>query len=219
MGDTGTLASNSTPTVPILSHQSSEVSPFSSRRLTPYDPISPTSSSQNSRAKIISDRGSSSDTLSFRRVTTEGRFLSRTPGSVLSLQSADDPYAIHFAASNGNAIRIIDLVKNYGFNINMQDELGRTALQTAILFSKPIVTSLLLSMGVDTNLQDKDGNTAMHYAIQTGSYKVARELIFHKADMNIKNKSGLSPYQMIPYRDDRRFNVFKVSSRSAAQIM
>lgn len=219
MGDTGTFASNSAPSVPALSHQSSEVSPFSSRRLTPCDPNSPITSSQNSRTKVISERGSSSDTINFQRVTVEGRFLSRTPGSALSVQSADDPYAIHFAASNGNAIRIIDLVKNYGVSINMQDELGRTALHTAILFSKPIVTSLLLSMGADTNVQDKDGNTAMHYAIQTGSYKVARELIFHQADMNIKNKSGLSPYGMIPYRDDRRFNVFKVRSSSAAQIM
>ncbi len=219
MGDTGTFASNSTPSVRAQSNKSSEVSGLSGRRLTPYEPNSPTTSSQNSRTRVISERGISSDTVCFQRLVAEGRFQSRTPGSALSVQSADDPYAIHFAASNGNAIRIIDLVKNYGVNINMQDELGRTALQTAIMFSKPIITSLLMSMGADTNVQDKDGNTAMHYAIQTGSYKVARELIFHQADMNIKNNSELSPYGMIPYRDDRRFDVFKVNYTSATQIM
>lgn len=217
MGDTGSSATSSSPACISLSRNSSDTSPARSRRLTQRDPSSRSSSSQASRIKNPIDRNPSSVVPSSSRISPDNKFLSNTTRSAFSEHSLEDQYAIHFAASNGNAIRIIELLRSYCIPINLKDEQGRTALHIAILYSRPIITSLLLSLGANPNFQDSDGNTAMHYAVLTGSYKVARELIVHKADLHITNNSGQSPYNIIPYKDDNRFNVFKVNANSAEQ--
>lgn len=218
MGDLANHASILTPLFTSLSQNSSETSQLSSRRVTIGDTSSPSSLNNTIISKNTLERNPSSEILcSSSSPSAESKILSNTPISVFSLQSQEDPGAIHPAAYNGNSIRIIELLRNHSIPINSKDELGRTALDISILYSKPIITSLLLSLGANPNCQDSEGNTAMHYAILTGSYKVARELMFHKSDLHIKNNSGVSPYNMIPYKDDKRFNIFKVNFISAEE--
>lgn len=71
---------------------------------------------------------------------------------------------LHFAICHRNKREIINLLLEYGADINALDPEGRTPLANAIFFGVHSVGSLLLDKKADPTLTDNQGKNALHYA-------------------------------------------------------
>ncbi|RMB61048.1 ankyrin repeat domain-containing protein [Dokdonia sinensis] len=69
------------------------------------------------------------------------------------------------AATVKGAIKIVQLLLEYGADPNVTDANGTTALLYATMFQQNEIATLLLNYKADTSLKDNRGNTALDYAI------------------------------------------------------
>ncbi len=91
--------------------------------------------------------------------------------------------AIRFGS---NMNRIVILL-NQVFEIDIQDELGRTPLHWATLCDNIALVELLLTRGAKVDIQANDGRTALHNAIICGHKEIVNLLLKYGADPNIEN--------------------------------
>ncbi|TKW11443.1 hypothetical protein SEVIR_6G234000v4 [Setaria viridis] len=66
-------------------------------------------------------------------------------------------------------VGMVELLLQYGANVNMTDSRGRTPLHHCILKGRHQHAKLLLSRGADSQAMDQDGRTASQYAIDCGT--------------------------------------------------
>nr|CAB3453917.1 unnamed protein product [Digitaria exilis] len=64
---------------------------------------------------------------------------------------------------------MVELLLQYGANVNSTDSRGRTPLHHCILKGRHAYAKLLLSRGADSQARDRDGRTALQYAIDSGT--------------------------------------------------
>jgi ankyrin repeat protein len=97
-----------------------------------------------------------------------------------------------------NKIDIVQMLINYGANINIQDYYGNTAIHYSISEENVEILRLLLQYNPNLNLIDIDGNTPLHLYLKN-SYleKEILQLLITKSDLNIQNNSGLTCLKMI----------------------
>jgi hypothetical protein len=100
---------------------------------------------------------------------------------------------VHVAAYFGLVGTIMGLLKN-GYNPDLQDSYGRTALSLAACQGHEEVVKLLLAKdGVDINSKDSDGLTALSWAVDRGHEAVVKLLLAKDGvDINSKNSDGLT---------------------------
>ena len=115
-------------------------------------------------------------------------------------------------------ITSIKTLMNYGADINIQDEHGRTPLILKLsqkysprhrwriweerYTSIALVKAALVKAGADVNIQDENGSTALMYAVgcetsgrigeEVKRLMIVRTLLEHGADVNIRNSEGLT---------------------------
>ena len=92
-----------------------------------------------------------------------------------------------------NKIEIVQMLINYGANINIQDYYGNTAIHYSISEENVEILHLLLQYNPNLNLIDIDGNTPLHLYLKN-SYleKEILQLLITKSDLNIQNNNGLT---------------------------
>jgi ankyrin repeat protein len=97
-----------------------------------------------------------------------------------------------------NKVDIVQMLINYGANINIQDYYGNTAIHYSISEENVEILHLLLQYNPNLNLIDIDGNTPLHLYLRN-SYleKEILQLLITKSDLNIQNNSGLTCLKMI----------------------
>lgn len=118
--------------------------------------------------------------------------LADTPASFQTQTSTSSPKEIksklnqyYFdAARQGNTEMLQEFIQA-GYNLNIQDEKGYTALILAAYHGHPEAVNQLLKAGANACVQDKTGNTALMGAIFKGELRIARTLM----------KAGCSPDQ------------------------
>uniref|UniRef100_A0A0D9XFI6 Arf-GAP domain-containing protein n=1 Tax=Leersia perrieri TaxID=77586 RepID=A0A0D9XFI6_9ORYZ len=66
-------------------------------------------------------------------------------------------------------VGMVELLLQYGANVNSTDSRGRTPLHHSILKGRHTFAKLLLSRGADSQAMDRDGRTALQYAIDSGT--------------------------------------------------
>ncbi|GJN15601.1 hypothetical protein PR202_gb02528 [Eleusine coracana subsp. coracana] len=66
-------------------------------------------------------------------------------------------------------VGMVELLLQYGANVNMTDSRGRTPLHHCILKGRTLHAKLLLSRGADSHVIDRDGRTALQCAIDGGT--------------------------------------------------
>ncbi|GBG30492.1 Ankyrin repeat and protein kinase domain-containing protein 1 [Hondaea fermentalgiana] len=81
------------------------------------------------------------------------------------------------------------LIEN-GADLNLQNDLGWTALMTACRYNQPEAAEALIKRRVDINLQNDNGWTALMYACRHNQPNIARILIECGAILDAKNKEG-----------------------------
>ena len=94
---------------------------------------------------------------------------------------------LHHAINNCNSTQLIQMLVDYGANVNQTDEDGCLALFYAIDLDNPEIVKVLLDCGTNVNQVDKEGNSALNYA--TGpdnkiSIQVIKLLLDYGANVN-----------------------------------
>lgn len=100
-----------------------------------------------------------------------------------------DSGPLHKAAYLGGLEMVRLLVEN-GVGVNVQDQLGRTALDAGIDGGHEGVVRYLLECGADINLPNRRGQTAFHEALKTGDDVMVRLLIGKGADIHAVERKG-----------------------------
>lgn len=84
-----------------------------------------------------------------------------------------------------------------GIDINMEDEIGRTALNLAIQLDDKKITTYLLSIPeIDINLSDKNGLSPLHWAVINNNGELLNLLLSHGADINVQEIDGWTPLHL-----------------------
>ncbi|KAI3761941.1 hypothetical protein L1987_52364 [Smallanthus sonchifolius] len=99
---------------------------------------------------------------------------------------------LHTLALAGQ-IKFMDNLLGNGYDIDVVDKDGRTALHKAVLGKKEAVISHLLRKGASPNLQDLDGATPLHYAVQVSAMQTVKLLIKSNVDVNVADNEGWTP--------------------------
>jgi len=96
------------------------------------------------------------------------------------------------AVVKGNE-RIIKLLLEYGADVSIKDEYGRTVLIHAILNGYTNIADQLLKRGADINIKDHYEKTPLLYAIEKVYAMIVKLLIENNVDVNIKDQVGNTP--------------------------
>jgi ankyrin repeat protein len=83
--------------------------------------------------------------------------------------------AIHQASTHGH-LSIVEALLDAGFNVNLQDYSGQTALHCAAGYEREKVVDCLIRNGGKAAIPDGEGRTALHYAAGHGSVIIATKL-------------------------------------------
>ncbi|KAL8980010.1 MAG: hypothetical protein Q9205_004795 [Flavoplaca limonia] len=99
--------------------------------------------------------------------------------------------SLHLAVSNEQA-RSIEILLDYGANINSEDEDGRTALHTASKTGNLNLVHLLLDRGSDKEARSWTGKTALLHATQGSHESCVLALLDRGVDINSKDFWGMT---------------------------
>ena len=77
-----------------------------------------------------------------------------------------------------------------GFDPDIKDADGRTALMHTVIDGKDQLLDLLIDNGSDVNLQDKQGLSPLHFAAQNYNVKAAKTLLQAGAKVDARDKYG-----------------------------
>ena len=103
---------------------------------------------------------------------------------------------LHSAAYQGD-LEMVQVLLNYGVDVNVQNNPGCTPLTFASLnghHNEPRVARLLIEHGADTNTRDViEGITPLHRASRRGRLEVVRVLIELGANVDVKDGGGRTP--------------------------
>ncbi|XP_062566082.1 uncharacterized protein LOC134228439 [Saccostrea cucullata] len=110
------------------------------------------------------------------------------------LRTADDDWfnLFHPGVQNSDLLDIISILVNCGCELNIQDNLGLTALM-GVVQRNTECTKLLLENGADVNLKDKESISALHYACLAQHHEEVVLLIEYGADINARDVAGSTP--------------------------
>lgn len=74
-----------------------------------------------------------------------------------------------------------------GYNVNSEDESGRTPLMAAAQTGSLEIANLLLKKNAKVDVVDKSGMSALFYAVINSRYEMVEFLITNNANFNLKN--------------------------------
>lgn len=117
---------------------------------------------------------------------------SSVQGTTLLHVSVGAPVGEQQHADHSKPIKIIQLLLDKGFNIDIQDAKGCTALHYAVTRGIEVVR-LLLTYNASLHTQDQIGRTALHYAAYVGDVKIIELLLEKGSNPNVLDKEGHAP--------------------------
>jgi hypothetical protein len=92
-------------------------------------------------------------------------------------------------AYNGKLEAVRDLITQ-GVNINIQNDLGRTALMEAVYHNDIPILRILIEANADLNIARNGGHTALMLACKKGYLEIVKILIASNADINVTDDNG-----------------------------
>jgi ankyrin repeat protein len=116
-------------------------------------------------------------------------------GSSVAPRGYSDTTPLHAAAHNGD-FEMVQVLLDYGVDVNARNSRGRTPLAYASLGGRPNeprVTRLLIEHGADPNIPSVSGFTPLHRASENGRIEIVHILIEHGANVEVQDKYGRTP--------------------------
>ena len=99
---------------------------------------------------------------------------------------------IHYAVASDCSKETLQIIIEYGGDVNALDKNNSTALMLACQKRNVEALNVLLSAGADSNIADTNGDTWIHYAVAGGcSKKTLQTIINHGADVNAIKKDNV----------------------------
>ncbi|ELU17946.1 hypothetical protein CAPTEDRAFT_27268, partial [Capitella teleta] len=112
---------------------------------------------------------------------------------------------------------IMDLLIQYGADVNVVDEKGNTSLHTICMNGKLNAAKKLLGKhDADVNIPDVNGITPLHFASNGGHIHIVEWLIEHKADLNTRNNKMNTPLHEAIYKRHRA--IVNILIKSGADV-
>lgn len=98
---------------------------------------------------------------------------------------------------NGSDTSILELVLEFGYDINERDGRGYSMLLNAAAHNNLNITQILLSKGAIIDIPAKDGKTPLHCAATNweGNCDVLKLLLANGADHTLTDENGWTPYE------------------------
>lgn len=109
-----------------------------------------------------------------------------------SLTPAVGHTALHEAAEHGH-LAIINLLIDYGANINAKTRSGITPLHLATSANQLDAVKRLLIYGANVDARMSSGLTPLHWAAMKGYKEIAGVLLSNSATVNVQGQSGRTP--------------------------
>ncbi|KAF3022633.1 hypothetical protein E8E14_013938 [Neopestalotiopsis sp. 37M] len=103
--------------------------------------------------------------------------------------------ALTLAVEDGQDL-VVQLLHDYGADMNARDGNGRTPLELAIDQGHNTIVKLLLDYGADMNARDGNGQTPLELAIGKGHNTIVKLLLDYGADMNAGDENGQTPLEL-----------------------
>ncbi|VDD85284.1 unnamed protein product [Enterobius vermicularis] len=85
---------------------------------------------------------------------------------------------------------IVQFFVNYGVNVTIKDDDGKTPMHWAAEKRHTEIVRILVENNADLNAKDSDKVTLMHWAAENGRTEIVRILAENNADVNAKNKNN-----------------------------
>jgi ankyrin repeat protein len=133
---------------------------------------------------------------------------------------ACDEWALHFAAQDGNIVRIRELLA-HGRSPNVFDEISKTPLHYAAEHGHIEIMRVLLEAGADVNAHEEEriGNTPLRDVADECSLAVATLLVESGADPRIPGWMQLTAVHKAERRKDREGQrVYALLKRAADRL-
>jgi ankyrin repeat protein len=136
---------------------------------------------------------------------------------------------LHLAVRRPDNEKAIELLLQYGADVNIAGPAGRNALLESVGSYQKEYIALLVSNGVDIDSQDNDGNTALHYqminVLKNKLYlprgkAIVKILVEEGADPHIRNNEGKSPMDLaMESGEDELISLLKSSGMKLSQSL
>jgi len=137
----------------------------------------------NQKPALINMRAEKSDHLS--------RYFTRLPSGYT---------ALHEAASNGH-VAPVDMLLDYGANINARTHNGITPLHEGVTYHETRVVKLLLVRGANADAVYANGHSPLHWAVIRGYEDIARLLLAGGTAVNARSRAGRTALHWAAIKD------------------
>jgi ankyrin repeat protein len=108
------------------------------------------------------------------------------------------------AAVGGGHAEAVQLLIDYGADLEVRDSLGKTCLFYAVEFGYRKVLQVLLDSGADVNVSDKWRQTLLSYAVLHNSIEFVKLLLAAGANVNATDSDGNT---VLDYARHKRNNI------------
>ena len=109
--------------------------------------------------------------------------------------SPSDQIPLHQAIRCSNE-NIVTMLLDHGADVQIRDELSRTALFETLDCHDLDVAVLLLDQGINLSSRDRKGNSVLHEAIRRGAFEHATLFIDQGIELTELNEEGLTPLHL-----------------------
>lgn len=109
------------------------------------------------------------------------------PLSSAAGQSGYSP--LHYAATRGH-LEVIQLLLDFGWNINSANDVLETPLHLAAYNGHTPIAECLLDRGANVNALNSDNETPLFYAARKNQYRIVRLLVRRECNLTLKNRFG-----------------------------
>ncbi|KAG6495451.1 hypothetical protein ZIOFF_043275 [Zingiber officinale] len=143
-----------------------------------YGSASANSSLTLAKAMLLQDQPTAVLDRSSSCLLSDTLHKSSTMSSISSAGNSDNRYELnecfegftllHLACLTSD-MGMVELLLQYGANVNSTDVKGRTPLHHCILRGRHLLAKLLLTRGADPHAMDEDGKTPLQYALEAGN--------------------------------------------------
>ena len=114
------------------------------------------------------------------------------------------------------ALAVMNMLIEYGVDVNAQDNKGKTALTTALQESDYEVIELLLKAGANANKANKDGRTSLMLESLYHDKAIIKMLIEYGADVNAQDNYGTNALMLAASTPD--LEITKMLLKAGADI-
>jgi ankyrin repeat protein len=99
-------------------------------------------------------------------------------------------------AVKSNRKQAVNLLINFGADINVKGINSCTAIHLAVNNSNVEILKMLIAAGANINAKRNEGNTALHDAVQKNCLDIVKILIAAGADIEITNNQGKTAFDL-----------------------